>query len=252
MVAAMTRSFLKGANLPAFLWGEAVRHSIYVLNRLPTRNLDGRTPYEAWCGNKPDLTHLRVFGCTAFMKVQSVHVRKLDDRSKSVVYIDKEPGTKGCRLYDPKTGAIHVSRDVVCQEGMFWPWKREEDGEVTFPWNYIEINESAETEESVETEQEPMTPLQSPSSQSRSVQSSSQQTMPVTIAESSAETTGGSSSSSTSSEPEMYRLLSDVEEPTSYREAAELEEWGDAIKSEFETIEKNGTWALTNWSEMGV
>lgn len=55
-VAAMTRSLLKGAKLPAFLWGEAVRHLICILNRLPNRALNGKTPYEAWCGKKPDLS----------------------------------------------------------------------------------------------------------------------------------------------------------------------------------------------------
>ena len=118
-VAAMKRSFLKESGLPAFMWGEAVRHSIYVLNRLPTRALKGRTPYEAWNGEKPDLSHLRIFGCIAVMNIPAKHTRKLDDRGKLVVYLGKEPGTKGNRLYDPKTGTVHVSRDVVFQEEKF-------------------------------------------------------------------------------------------------------------------------------------
>ncbi|KAL8095336.1 hypothetical protein AgCh_036706 [Apium graveolens] len=40
------------------------------------------TPYEAWTGRKPDLSHLRIYGCVAHMKVPNVHVSKLDDRSK--------------------------------------------------------------------------------------------------------------------------------------------------------------------------
>lgn len=76
-VAAMTRSFLKESKLPSCMWGEAVRHSVYVLNRLPTRALDGTTPYEAWGGKKPDLVHIKVFGCVAVMKIPSVHVKKI-------------------------------------------------------------------------------------------------------------------------------------------------------------------------------
>lgn len=104
-VAAMTRSFLKGAKLPSFMWGEAVRHSVYVLNRLPTRILRGKTPYEAWTGYKPDLSDLRTFGCIAYMKIPSVYTTKLDDRSKPVIYLGKEPETKANRLYDPKGGS---------------------------------------------------------------------------------------------------------------------------------------------------
>lgn len=76
--------------------GEAVRHSVYVLNRLPTRALSGETPYEAWTGNKPDIGYIR------------------------------EPGTKACRLYDPESEKIHVSRDVVFEEGKSWVWDEQQ------------------------------------------------------------------------------------------------------------------------------
>lgn len=78
-VVEMARSFLKEKQLPLMLWGEAIRHSIYVLNRLPTRSVSGMTPYEAWCGNKPNIGHIRVFGCLAHMKLPSIQTTKLDD-----------------------------------------------------------------------------------------------------------------------------------------------------------------------------
>lgn len=58
------------------------------------------------------------------MKVPSVHVKKLDDRGKMIVYLGKEPGTKGSRLYDPITGKLHVSRDIVVQESETWSWEQ--------------------------------------------------------------------------------------------------------------------------------
>lgn len=122
-VVEMARSFLKEMNLPAEMWGEAVRHSVYVLNRLPTRALSGQTPYEAWTERKPNIGHIRVFGCGAHMKIPSVHTKKLDDRSKKVVNLGKEPGTKAYRLYDPVSKRIHVSRDVVFEEAVAWPWE---------------------------------------------------------------------------------------------------------------------------------
>lgn len=138
----MTRSLLKGTKLPAFMWGKAVRQDIYLLNRLPTRVLSGMTPYEAWKGKKPNLEHIRLFGCLAYMKIPQVHVKKLDDRSKAVVYLGKEPGTKASRLYDPIAGRLHVSRDVTYQEDKVWPWEEQfkDDDEVKFPNSYISIN----------------------------------------------------------------------------------------------------------------
>ncbi|XP_074328344.1 uncharacterized protein LOC141666249 [Apium graveolens] len=44
----MSRSLLKERNVPNYIWGEAVRHSTYLINRLPTRVVTGIVPYEAW------------------------------------------------------------------------------------------------------------------------------------------------------------------------------------------------------------
>lgn len=81
--------------------------------------LNGRTPYEAWSGKKPDLEDIKVFDCTAFMKIPMMHFKKLDDRIKQAVYLGREPGSKGNRLYDSRRGYVHVNRDVVFQENNF-------------------------------------------------------------------------------------------------------------------------------------
>ena len=60
--------------------------TIYILNRSPTKALDGRMPYEAWHGRKPAVSHLRVFGCLAFAK-ELCHISKLDGRSTPGVFI---------------------------------------------------------------------------------------------------------------------------------------------------------------------
>ena len=49
----MARCLLKSMGVPAIFWGEAVRTTVYLLNRAPTRSLDGRTPYVAWHNQKP-------------------------------------------------------------------------------------------------------------------------------------------------------------------------------------------------------
>lgn len=122
-VVEMARSCLKQMKLPAKLWGEAVRHSIYLLNRLPTRALSGLTPYEAWSEKKPDVSHIKVFGCLAHMKVPDNLITKLDDRSRRMINLGKEPGTKGYRLYDPDNNRVHVSMDVIFEETKTWDWK---------------------------------------------------------------------------------------------------------------------------------
>lgn len=255
-VAAMTRSFLKEAKLPSYMWGEAVRHSVYILNRLPTQVLSGKTPYEAWTGKKPNLDHIKLFGCVAYMKIPQVYVNKLDDRSKALVYLGKEPGTKASRLYDPTLKKLHVSRDVVFQEHKTWPWEQSltVGAEVVFPDTFIcidQIPEESQTTE-IESEFEVVTPQQSRNSNTSEYSGSS------------AEGSSSSTSTEMSSEPKKFRLLSDVyndtveieldedmlflsvEEPSSYSQASEEKEWRQAMQNEIDSIEKNNTWILTD------
>lgn len=58
------------------------------------------------------------------MKIPKVHTGKLDDRSKAIVYLRKEPGTKGHRLFDPNYGKIYVSKDVIFKERKGWNWNQ--------------------------------------------------------------------------------------------------------------------------------
>jgi transposase InsO family protein len=67
-IVGMTQTLLKQRGMPAVFWGEAVVTTVYILNRSPTKALNGRTPYEAWYGRKPAVSHLRVFDCLMFTK----------------------------------------------------------------------------------------------------------------------------------------------------------------------------------------
>lgn len=119
----ITRSMLKAISVPNYLWEEAVRHATYLINTMPTRVLKGQTPYERLRGRKPNIGHIRVFGCPAYAKVDSVYLKKLDDRSHPLVHLGIEPGSKAYRLYNPSSRRIVVSRDVIFNEKSCWNWK---------------------------------------------------------------------------------------------------------------------------------
>ncbi|KAG6471152.1 hypothetical protein ZIOFF_072253 [Zingiber officinale] len=130
---AMARSLLKGTHMPARFWGEAVRHAVYLLNCLPTKALGERTPFEAWIGRKPHLTHLRVFGCVAYVKNTAPHLKKLDNRSSPMVYLGVEEGCKAHRLIDPRHDKLQVSRDVMFRENCEWTWNAGANNEENLP-----------------------------------------------------------------------------------------------------------------------
>ncbi|WVZ70677.1 hypothetical protein U9M48_019320 [Paspalum notatum var. saurae] len=118
-VVGMAWALLKQRGMPAVFWGEAVATAVYILNRSPTKALNGKTPYEAWHGRKPAVSHLRVFGCLAFVK-ELGHIGKLDDRSTPGVFIGYAEGSKAYRILDPGTQRVRTARDVVFDEGRGW------------------------------------------------------------------------------------------------------------------------------------
>ncbi|KAH9143587.1 hypothetical protein AeRB84_012433 [Aphanomyces euteiches] len=61
------RTYLLSCDLPLSFWGYAVRHSVYVRNRLPTKgNPDWKSPIEMATGKPPKVNHILPFGanCT--------------------------------------------------------------------------------------------------------------------------------------------------------------------------------------------
>nr|GEX33807.1 ribonuclease H-like domain, reverse transcriptase, RNA-dependent DNA polymerase [Tanacetum cinerariifolium] len=80
-IMSTTRCMMKATNMPQNIWAEAIRHTIYILNSVPTKAQEDITPYEAIKRKNPNLENLRLFGCIAYAKVPSQHLTKLDERS---------------------------------------------------------------------------------------------------------------------------------------------------------------------------
>ena len=74
----MTRSILKHMTVPNLLWGEAVRHSTYLINKIATRSLVEKTPYEALRSRKLNLRHIKVFGCVCYRRTEAAGRNKLE------------------------------------------------------------------------------------------------------------------------------------------------------------------------------
>ena len=76
-IVESARSILSHSKLPNKLCAEAVATTVYVRNRVTTSaNEEQLTPFEKWYGYKPDISHLRVFGCAAYCHIPSTERRK--------------------------------------------------------------------------------------------------------------------------------------------------------------------------------
>ena len=99
------------AGLPECYWVEAVATAAYLRNRTPTRSLrEKTTPYEKWYGWKPDLSHLRVFGCMAYAYIPDSNRKgKLSKNAEKLCFIRYSLQTKGYRLIDENTSKGHYT-----------------------------------------------------------------------------------------------------------------------------------------------
>jgi len=61
------RTLLNETNLPKYFWADAISIVCYTLNKLLVRPILKKTPYEPYKGRKPNISHLRVFGCKCFV-----------------------------------------------------------------------------------------------------------------------------------------------------------------------------------------
>eukprot|EP00253_Pinus_taeda_P022168 PITA_22168 len=110
------RSMSSGAELGQEFWEEAVDTACYLVNRSPSSALEDKTPQEVWTGKKPSLSHLRVFGCDAYVHVPKEKRTKLDSKSEKCIFIGYKDGLKGYKLWNPVTRKVVYSRDVVFRE----------------------------------------------------------------------------------------------------------------------------------------
>jgi hypothetical protein len=78
--------------------------------------LENITPQEVWCGVKPSVAHLKVFGSVAYAHIPDQKRTKLDDKSKKLIFIGYDEKSKAYNLYDPLTKKLHVSCDVQVNE----------------------------------------------------------------------------------------------------------------------------------------
>ena len=115
----VVRSLLSESDLPQSFWAEALSTATYLRNLSPTVAVNGMTPFEAWMGYKPSVSHLRVFGCVCYAHIPKDKRKKLDSKAREAIFLGYGKDKKGYRLFDPSCSKIFYSRDVKFNESQF-------------------------------------------------------------------------------------------------------------------------------------
>jgi hypothetical protein len=136
-------ALLSEANLSKAFWAECLSALVHVLDCCPTTAVKGSTPYEKWFGRKPDVGHLQVWGCLAYVQ------------SLSRIFIGYPEGYKGWKFYNPETKRVIISEQADFDERYsYWGELLRREGDSTNPMvqSFIPI----EQEPTLEAPQEPV------------------------------------------------------------------------------------------------
>jgi hypothetical protein len=139
-------------DLPKTLWAEATSTVVYIQNRCPHVILKDKTPEEVFSGIKPEVGHLRIFGCPVYIHVPKEKRTKMEPSGKKGVFVGYSENSKAYRIYVPGQRKIEVSRDVTFHEEAAFKKSRElqQESEAVQP-----DSPSSENEESDDQREEP-------------------------------------------------------------------------------------------------
>lgn len=90
----------------------------YLINCMPTRILEGQTPFEMLCGRQTMIDHLRVVGCLCYVATVGLG-DKIDPCALPYVFMGYSSLQKGYQVMEISSGCFFASRDVVFHEDVF-------------------------------------------------------------------------------------------------------------------------------------
>ncbi|KAL2232792.1 UNVERIFIED_CONTAM: Retrovirus-related Pol polyprotein from transposon TNT 1-94 [Sesamum indicum] len=230
------RCLLISSGLSKTFWGEAVLTAAHLINLSPSVPLSGKIPELMWNGKLPDLSYLRVFGCSAFVHQ---NVDKLEPRSLKCIFIGYPKGVKGYRLWVRSQPGFKVliSRDVTFNENEMPCLEQTKPIEKEITFNKVDIEDNQEGEE-LENNQEQnsenlenlgdINPVNNPLDNYQLARDRDMRQTRI---------------------PSKLRnfhtsLNTELGEPSSVEEALKSEKWLIAMKEEMKSLIDNKTWVL--------
>jgi hypothetical protein len=115
-IVMRARTLLNEADLPSGFWPEAMKASVYILNRTPTEKIGWKTPYETIFGTKPYVGNIFRFGSKAYVRIEGIKKsHKMAPRAQ-IGYLLGYRAHNIWEVWVPGTKDPILVRDVVFDE----------------------------------------------------------------------------------------------------------------------------------------
>ena len=92
---------MRDQDLPSSLWAEATNIVVYIQNKSPHTILEDKTPKEAFNDEKPEVGHLRIFGCPVYIHVPKEKRTKMEPSGKKGTFVGYSEASKAYHIYVP-------------------------------------------------------------------------------------------------------------------------------------------------------
>jgi hypothetical protein len=112
-------SLLATANVPLTLWDLAFEPTTYLINRLPSKVTQKKSPYECLFNISHDYKFLKTFGCECWPFLRPYNSIKLSFRSTSCVFIGYNKNHLGYKCLHISSDRVYIARHVVFNENNF-------------------------------------------------------------------------------------------------------------------------------------
>jgi hypothetical protein len=100
-----------------------------VQNKCLHRRLRDTTPEEVFTSEKPEISHLRIFGYHVYVRVPQERRTNLDPSGKKGIFVCYNESAKVYRIYIPTQKKIELSRDVTFEEDVSYRRSRDTESD---------------------------------------------------------------------------------------------------------------------------
>jgi hypothetical protein len=100
-ICEAAKAMMFDQDLPNSLWAKATSIVVYIQNRCPHAISRDKTPEEVFSGIKPEVGHLRIFGCSVYIHVPKEKRTKMEPSGKKGVFVGYSENSKAYMIYVP-------------------------------------------------------------------------------------------------------------------------------------------------------
>jgi transposase InsO family protein len=115
-IMEVVKTMIHDQDIPMCLWEEVAMTVVYVQIQLSHNALGFKTSKEMFTGKKPEVSHLKIFGCPVFIHIVKEKRNKLEPSGKKGIFVGYCEVSKAFKIYIPGHHHIEISRDVTFDE----------------------------------------------------------------------------------------------------------------------------------------